>query len=287
LEERLPRIDVTDRVMEAIRSKSGSGQLPESGRSPYKRQRGKALYVSFIAAAIIFACGFGYAAVSLKLFAPDGLVSLEQIGVSPNEVSMEPIGSDLQDMLDEGEAAIFYLRDQDKYIGLAHEREYDYSEFEQFAAATGIHEPLRELGDEFVFQQGTLMHELDKLAPDLYWGDPDGEESVSLRKVPLGKTVGYSAIYRDASGHQLTLNAWYNVPDRKIYTDELHRMVAEKITIGAVETFYLKEKDSDMQKMAWAEGEGELHVYYQLFDSAIDKLPRERLVEVAAAIVEQ
>jgi hypothetical protein len=287
LEERLPRIDVTDRVMAAIRSKSGSGQRLESDRYPIKRKSGKALYVSFIAAAVIFACGFGYAAVSWKLFAPDGAVSLEMISVSPNDISIEPIGPELRDMLHEGEAGVFYLRDQNRYIGLAHERDYGELEFEQFAAETGTHKPLRELGDGFIFHQGTLMHDLNKLAPDLNWGDPDGDESVSLRKVPLGKTVGYSAVYRDDSGHQLTLSAWYNIPERQIYSSELDKLVKEKVTIGEIEAFYLKGKDSDMQRMAWAEGEGELHVYYQLFDSAMDKLPRERLVEVAAAIAGQ
>ncbi|QNK56929.1 hypothetical protein [Paenibacillus sp. PAMC21692] len=287
LEERLPRIDVTDRVMEAIRSKSGSGQRLESGRSPFRWRSGKALYVSFIAAAVIFACGFGYAAVSWKLFAPDGAVSLELISVSPNEVSIEPIGPDLRDMLHEGEAGIFYLRDQNRYIGLAHEREYGDLEFEQFAAETDLHAPLRELGDGFVFHQGTLMHDLNKFAHDLNWGNPGGDESVSLRKVPLGKTTGYSAVYRDSSGHQLTLSAWYNIPDRQIYSSELDKLIKEKVTIGEMEAFYLKDIDSDMQRMAWAEGEGELYVYYQLFDSAMDKLPRERFVEVAAAIVGQ
>lgn len=283
LEERLPGIDVTDRVMEAIRSKSGQGL--ESDQYPIKRKR--AWYVSFIAAAVIFACGFGYSAVSWKLFSPEGTVSLELISVSPNEVSIESIGSDLRDMLNEGEAAIFYLRDQNRYIGLAHERDYGALEFEQFAAETGMHKPLRELGDGFTFHQGTLMHDLNKLALDLNWGDPDGDASVNLRKMPMGKTVRYSAVYRDDSGHQLTLSAWYNIPDRQIYSSEWDTLVMEKVTLGPMDAFYLKEKDSDMHRMAWAEGEGELYVYYQLFDSAMDKLPRERLIEVAAAIVGQ
>ncbi|MHA6482425.1 hypothetical protein ACX1C1_11065 [Paenibacillus sp. strain BS8-2] len=279
----LPEIDVSDRVMEAIRNK----KRLEPRAIPFKWRMGKSGYIAFIAAAVVFACGFGYAALSWKLFGSDGSIALELRSISPHESTVELIDPSLLERLGEGEAAIFYLRDQDRYIGLANERQYGPLAFEQFAAETGAHEPLSELGDGFVFTQGTIRHDLNKIPPDLSWGDPDGEERVSLRKIPIGAANGYTAKYQDAEGHQLTLTAWYNVPDREIYTDELDRLMIEKVTINEMESFYMKEKDSSVQRISWMEGEGEQHIYYQIFDTSADKLPREQLIEVAAKVMEQ
>lgn len=249
-------------------------------------RRSRVWQASFLVAAIVFACGFGYAAVTWKLFSPDGTVALEYLKAEPGDILYDDVDTAaLRDMLAEGEAAVFYLKEQNRYIGLVNERKYTEADYADFAAKTGSRAPLRELGDGFVFEEGTLVHNMISSPTMVNWADPAAEANVSYRKVPLGETVGYSAVYSDDRGHRLTLSAMFNIPGRQIYTDELDQLRLEKIMVDSVEAFYIRELDQEGHRMAWAEGEGEQHVYYTLYDSAANKLTRESLEKAAAVII--
>ena len=270
--------------MVEIRGKSRAGQPQPAVQSVRRPGKARAMRVSLIVAAVLFACGFGYAAGSWKLFAPDGSIALEYRSFMPgDEPNIEVDTAALRNRLAEGEAAVFYLKAQNRYIGLANEREYtDYS---QFAAEVGRRAPLNEAGYGFVFQSGSLVHDLKwGVADDTAWPDPKTAEELSYRTIPLGDTVGYTASYENGRGSQVSLTVWFNVPDRAIYTTAMNEADVEKVKIGSTEAFYLKERDSDAQRVAWGEGGGERYAYYSLEDLSADKLPRERLVEIASML---
>ncbi|MFF2480377.1 hypothetical protein [Paenibacillus sp. NPDC058071] len=274
LEERLPRIDVTDQVMDAVRRRSGT-----------KLHKSRKWYISIAVAAVVFACGFGYAAESWKLFAPDGSVTLEYRSFLPGDEPRDELDTaKLHNMLAEGEAAIFHLMQEDRMIGLANERQY--ADYAQFASEVGSRAPLKELGDDFNFQSGKLVHDLkSELAEEIDWTDSKTVDDIRYRMIPLGNVTGYYASYSDNSGHKLSLSAVFNLPDRQIFTTEMNHSKVEKVQVGATEIFYMKDTDSTRQRVAWGEGEGERYVYYRLDDLSTHKLPRENLIEMASAVM--
>ncbi|WP_135554604.1 hypothetical protein [Paenibacillus cymbidii] len=281
-EDRLPRIDRTERIMDAIRSQSEIAPKQEAQQPAAKSKRAKAGYAALMTATVIFACGFGFAADSWKLFAPDGSLALEYRSFMPGD---EPVaGVDtaaLQRMLAEGQAAIFYLKRQDRYIGLANERQYaDYS---QFAAEAGNYAPRNEIGQGFAFQSGSFIHELNGgIAGEYHAEDSKTTEEISYRTVPLGRTVGYSASYKDERGYEVALTVWFHLPGQTIYTNEMNELNMEKVRVDeAVEAFYLKGKDSDVQRISWGEGDS----YYRLDDLTGGQLSRERMVELALSLI--
>ncbi|MBO9610502.1 MAG: hypothetical protein J7639_31400 [Paenibacillaceae bacterium] len=281
-EDRLPRIDRTERIMEAIRSQSRIAPKQEAQQPAAKSKRAKAGYAALMTATVIFACGFGFAADSWKLFAPDGSLALEYRSFMPGD---EPVaGVDtaaLRKMLAEGQAAIFYLKRQDRYIGLANERQY--ANYSQFAAEAGNYAPRNEIGQGFAFQSGSFMHELNGgIAGENHAEDSKSAEEISFRTIPLGRTIGYSASYKDDRGNQVALTVSFHFPGRTIYTTEMKELNMEKIRVGeAVEAFYLKGKDGIGQRISWGEGDG----YYRLDDLTGGQLPRERMVELASSLI--
>ncbi|WP_372631632.1 hypothetical protein [Cohnella sp.] len=238
-----------------------------------------------IVAAVLFACGFGYAAESWKLFAPDGSVALEYRSFMPGD---EPIAevdtAALRSRLAEGEAAVFYLKAQNRYIGLANERQYtDYS---QYAAEVGRRAPLNEVGNGFVFQSGSLVHDLKwGIEDEKEWTDPKTVEGISYQTIPLGETVGYYANYQNDQGNKVSLSAWFNVPNGAIFTTEMNELDMEKVTIAAKEAFYLQGRDGAVQRVAWGEGSGNQYAYYRLDDLSAEKMPREHLMEIASRLI--
>jgi len=271
--------------MAEIRSRSQAEQpqlVISSGKKP---GRMGAWRISLIVAAVLFACGFGYAMESWKLFAPDGSVALEYRGFMPGDESVDEVDTGaLRSLLAEGEAAVFYLKDQNRYIGLANERQYtDYS---QFAAGVGQRKPLNELGNGFVFQSGSLVHDLrSEVTDEKDWADRETAEGVSYQAIPLGETVGYYASYGNERGDKVSLSVWTNVPDRAIFTDEMNELEMKKVQIGSREVFYLKGRNSASQRLAWGEGEGDQYAYYRLDDLSAEKMSQERLIEIASVLI--
>lgn len=274
LGEPLPRIEVTDRVMAAIRTKQGIGG--RSGRS----KRSRLWYTAVIAAAVVFACGFGYAASSWQLFAPNGSVALEYRNYLPGDEPIRGIDTDaLRDKLAEGEAAVFYIREQDQYIGLVNERRY--SNYDDFAQAAGGRAPARELGGGWEYRTGSLVHELQPdwvVQRDKTDFTTDGD--VSYRKIPLGPKNGYHATYGDNTGQQMSISATFNERMRTLYTD-LAKKQMEKVHLNGIEAFYIREAEGDVHRMVWAEGEGNSFVYYSLSVSSSDERSQDWLREVA------
>ncbi len=271
--------------MAEIRRKYQSMQPQSALRSDRKPRRARAGYAVFITATILFACGFGYAMESWKLFAPDGSVALEYRGFKPGDEPVDEVNTGaLQSQLAEGEAAVFYLKDQNRYIGLANERQYaDYS---QFAAEVGQRKPLNELGNGFVFQSGSLVHDLRwQMEDEKDWAGRETAEGISYRTIPLGETVGYTASYENDSGNKVSLSVWFDVRDRAIFTNEMNGLEMEKVQIGAMEVFYLKGRNSASQRLAWGEGEGERFAYYRLDDLSAEKISQERLLEIASVLI--
>ncbi|WP_391574629.1 hypothetical protein [Cohnella sp.] len=285
LKERLPRIDRTERIMAEVRSRSRAEQSQLVISSGKKPGRMGAWRISLIVAAVLFACGFGYAMESWKLFAPDGSVALEYRGFMPGDESVDEVDTGaLRSLLAEGEAAVFYLKDQNRYIGLANERQY--TDFSQFAAEIDRRKPLNELGNGFVFQSGSLVHDLKwKVTDEKDWADSTTFEEFSYRTIPLGEITGYYASYENDRGDKVSLSVWTNVPDRTILTDEMNELEMEKVQIGAREVFYLKGRDGPAQRLAWGEGEGNQYAYYRLDDLSAEKMPQERLIEIASVLI--
>lgn len=260
-------------------------EIRSRSRIEQPQRRVRAGRVSLIVAAILFACGFGYAAESWKLFAPDGSIALEYRSFMPGD---EPIAevdtAALRNRLAEGEAGVFYLKAQNRYIGLVNERQYtDYS---KFAAEVGLRAPLNEVGYGFAFQSGSLVHDLKwGMADEIAWPDPKTAEEISYRTIPLGETVGYTASYENDRGNKVSLSVWFNVPDRAIFTTAMNESDVEKVKVGSTEAFYLKGRESASQRLAWGEGSGDQYAYYSLDDLSAEKLSRERLVEIASMLV--
>lgn len=274
LGEQLPRIDVTEQVMTNIRG--GVVVSRPNGQS----KRSRIWYVSVITAVVIFACGFGYAASSWQLFAPNGSVVLEYRNYLPGDEPNSAIDTKmLRDMLAEGEAAVFYIRERKQYIGLANERKY--TNYDQFAQAAGTIVPAREIGNGWEYQEGSLMHDLH-IQADQSWGDASAQDNISYQKIPLGEKIGYYATYVNAAGDRISINGILGERGRTMYTN-LDDLEMNKVSLNGIEAFYIQLKESNAHRIVWAEGESDKSIYYELSSSG--ELTREHLTEVALDLV--
>ncbi|REK75187.1 hypothetical protein DX130_16300 [Paenibacillus paeoniae] len=269
--------------MAAIRYNSQSGQRHTS-TSIKSLNRKKVWYISLIGATMLFACGFGFAAAqSWKLFTPDGAVTVELRSLLHNEESDSTLDiAALQNMLAEGEAATFYIKDQNRYISLANERLY--TDYKPFSSQIGDRAPLNEIGDSFVFQSGLLFHDLNDEIPNVTsWKNSITIGEISYQLKVLGEAVGYQANYKNDYGKQVSLKVWFHVPDQTIFSTEMNDLEVEKIKIGVTEAFYLKGLHSSAQRLIW--GENDNQSYYRLDDLSVEKLSREHLIDIASPLI--
>jgi len=249
--------------------------------------------------AVLFACGFGYAAGAWQLFAPDGTVALEYRAFSPGDGPIEGVDTDaLRKLLNPGEAALFNLKNADQQIGLVNELQY--TDYDVFQVKTGSYPPAREIGSSssFAFYTGSLAHNLNVIGPV---GNEDEGNNVldthelkepkellevagvtSYQLVPLGDVTGYHASYRDDSGSEVTLQASYGESWRTVFT-QMNEQVMEKIALHANEALYITAANGAWHKVVWTESSGGQFVYLELNAKAGD-VSRASLIEVAEQI---
>jgi len=263
----------------------------------YKQKR--TWVISGLITAVLFACGFGYAAGAWQLFAPDGTVALEYRAFSPGDGPPEGVDTDaLRKLLNPGEAALFNLKSTGQQIGLVNELQY--SDYNAFSVQTGSYPPAQEIGSSstFKFYTGSLAHSLNVMGTVKNETDGSGvldahelEESDELleiagvtayRLVPLGDVTGYHASYRDDSGSELTFQASYGESWRTIFT-QMNEQIMEKITLHTNEAFYITAANGAWHKVVWTENRGEQFVYLELNAKAND-ISREGLIETAEQI---
>lgn len=274
LGDQLPRIDVTEQVMTSIR-----GRYVDS-RPKSQSKRSRMWYVSVITAVVIFACGFGYAASSWQLFAPNGSVVLEYRNYLPGDEPNRAIDTNkLRDMLAEGEAAVFYIPESGQYIGLANERQY--TNYDQFAQVAGTIVPAREIGHGWEYQEGSMKHDL-RFQSDLNWGDASATDNISYRLIPLGEKIGYYATYVNTAGNRVSINSIFGGRGRIMYT-KLDDMEMNKVSLNGIEAFYIQLEESNAHRIVWAEGESDKSIYFEL--SSSEEITREELTEVALDLV--
>jgi len=266
-----------------------------SRRSSYKKK----WVISGIITAVLFACGFGYAAGAWQLFASDGTVALEYREFSPGDGPAEGVDTDvLRKLLNPGEAALFNLKSTDRQIGLANELQY--TDYDAFNVQTGSYPPAREIGrsSTFKFYTGSLAHSLNVM--DIVKNESRGggvldthelKESDELLEiagvtsyylVPLGDVTGYHASYRDDSGSELTLQVSYGESWRTVFT-QMNEQIMEKITLYTNEAFYITAANGAWHRVVWTEHRGEQFVYLELNAKASD-VSREGLIETAEQI---
>ncbi|RIX60291.1 hypothetical protein D3P08_01605 [Paenibacillus nanensis] len=274
LGEQLPRIDVTERVMTSLRGENVVSR--SNGQSKHSR----IWYVPVITVVVILACGFGYAASSWQLFTPNGSVVFEYRNYLPGDEPDREIDTKmLRDMLAEGEAAVFYIRERDQYIGLANERQY--TNYDQFAQAAGTVVPQREIGNGWEYQNGSLMHDLHFPA-DQSWGEASAYDNISYQQIPLGEKIGYYATYVNAAGNRIAINGTLGERGRIMYT-KLIDLEMIKVSLNGIEAFYIQSEESNTHRIVWAEGESDQSIYYELSSSG--EITREQLTEVALDLV--
>lgn len=280
--EPLPQVDVTDRVMSTIRQRTRTA----GNKKPW-------IMIGLITA-VLFACGFGYASGAWQLFHPDGTVALEfrefESGDGPWDVDTDS----LRQLLNPGEAAIFYLG-ANRQIMLANELQY--ADYDAFRANLGSNSPSRELSLGFTFFSGSLAHNPDSMYVDKYEekiGIPIAqkaeksvkiaglEQEISYYLIPLGEVGGYFATYQNSSGSEITLSGAFGESWRTVLT-ELDQLTIGKIELTAGEAFYIQEEDDQSHSVVWSEGSGEQFVYLKL-KAGIDDVSRKSLIELADQI---
>jgi len=250
--------------------------------------------------AVLFVCGFGYAAGTWQLFAPDGTVALEYRAFPPGDDPFEGVDTvALRKLLNPGEAAIFNLKNTDRQIGLVNELQY--TKYDVFQVKTGSYPPAREIGSSssFTFYIGSLAHDLNIMSP--IKNESKGNNALNTHEInepkellemagvtsysllPLGDVNGYYASYRDDNGMEVTLQASYGESWRTIFT-QMNEQVMEKIILHDNEAFYITAADGAWHKVVWTENSGGQFVYLTLNARAGD-LSRESLIEVAEQIV--
>lgn len=268
----LSQIDVTDRVMQAI----------SRSRAPKK----KVWFVIGMATIVILASGFGYAAASWKLFEADGSVALEYRQFMPGDEPVESANLDeLRSLIPEGEAALFYIKQDGQFLSLANERVItSYEEFRMDAGNSALPE---RIGNEYKFSQGTFNHEPimeHGLMDELMLAAGSSDEPYLYRSVGMGDMTGYYAEFLNEAGSRVTLSGLYGERWSTVNTN-LEPLEMIKLQLGDKEAFYMTNEAAGTHQVVWRDSTIDQPVYYELTALMEGGLTAEELKDAALSII--
>lgn len=262
----LPQIDVTDKVMQAI-----------SGTTV---RRYKSWLAISMAATVILASGFGYAASSWKLFGGDGSVVLEYQSFLPNDQPVD-VTIDLLQYIPEGEAALFYFKDSGSFISQVNEKVVTRAD--ELVTAGVVPEPRADLSQGYTFLNGKLIHNIEpspQMMEELVQKASQSNEEFVFDLLAHSGTIGYFATYQNAEGLTVTLDSLEGERWKKIFTDNMDHIKEKLQFADGTEALYIEDA-AGKQRIVWmSEANGQL-VYYSLQS---DVATKEQLIQLAEGI---
>ncbi|MFD0713103.1 hypothetical protein [Paenibacillus sp. GCM10027626] len=289
-EHDLPAIDVTARVMSAVRERAA--------RSTRARAlRGKPAYIIGLAAVFIVVSGFGYATLSWKLQREDGRVVMDYRQFEPGD---EPVSSredfaEKQALLPEGTAAFFYEKpsqagEAGRYFSIDNPAMFDSAAQLRQESALPVRVP-DQLGDGFQFAEGNFIsghsHPDEGLMEQLKAEAERSQESFAYAPIDIGDRVGLSLLYKGTAGGEIRVFAdaegerW-----RTVFTDLKEKHVSEAKVRGMEALLIANQMTGELEVM-WIDGEGERAVFYKVSTETPQFVSSGQLLAAAEEFVSQ
>lgn len=276
-----PAIDVTDRVMGAIRAGAGTAQR--------SKKLSRTSLIAGMAALVVVLSGFGYSALKWQLHRADGSVSLEyrEFDSTDNGTPSESEAVDrLRSELAPGEAAA-YMSPQKGIEYVAFENPIEYDTFAEVAPLIELPAAFpSELPDGFAFYKGAIHHDLEMISPAEIeeWRQEMERSGQSEMMKPLA-TTGFSAVsllYHESNGEEIRINATFGEMWRTVYTD-LSKQSMDKVEVNGIEAFAITDSDSGKREIAWIDDSGDVPLYFQV-SSVTSAVEWDQLIDAAESI---
>ncbi|MUT64423.1 hypothetical protein [Paenibacillus sp. NEAU-GSW1] len=271
----LPAIDVTDKVMEAIR-------VPRK-----KKPVRKTMLAAGIAAAILVVSGFGYAA-SWQLHKADGTVSLEyrnpteEDGPWSNHTAEEMEA--MKQKLQPGEAGLFY--DKSEVNPFALENPIIYTDLKEMDSqwTSPIAVPETIANDVFRFKQGNYIHEMEMPntadEPRLREEAAAAADGIAFTLIKTYDIMGAHKEYTSSNGGQLGVfispgKGWGTI------ITELKERDMIKTKVNGREAFAIVNKASGDREVVWMDERDGVPVYCKVSSTTPELVSQEQLIAIA------